>query len=512
MLKKKYNKSIVASGHELVSGAAADILRAGGNAYDAVVAAGFAGAVAEQTLTSLGGGGFLLARTAGGHKPCEEIFFDFFVDTPGRGLKEEVDPHFFPVTVDFGGSEQDFNIGLGSVAVPGILKGLLHVHDRLGRMDLGDVLYPAITLAQGHRLNEFQAGFLHLLHPIMTMTGTGRELYEPGGNYMQPGDVLRNHAMADFLDQLVVDKGESFYSGEIARHIARDMREGQGLLTFDDLAGYRVIERKPLAASFRGRTLLTGPPPSLGGSLIALSLALLENMDYAKVWGSTEHLLRTTGLMEEVERLRDQGVCTPETLATYLAEGKIPGAVERIRLFSRGTTHISISDTEGNVASMTCSNGEGSGYFAPNTGVMLNNMMGEDDLHPEGFHSAPAGVRVGSMMSPSVLLNGDEVELVIGSGGSKRIRTAITQVLTQLVDFKREPELAVQSPRLHYDGEVLQVEPGFEAEAVASLEKKVPVNIWQEKSMYFGGVHIVVPGQAGVGDHRRGGSVMVVEP
>jgi gamma-glutamyltranspeptidase/glutathione hydrolase len=345
----------------------------------------------------------------------------------------------------------------------------------------------------------------------MTMTQFGRDLYEPGGNYMQPGDILENSAMATFLEQLVVDKGESFYQGEIARRIDLDMRAGQGLLTYDDLAGYQVIERKPLAASFRGRTLLTGPPPSLGGSLIALSLALLENMDNALVWGSSEHLLRTTGLMEEVERLRDRGVCTPETLASYLAAGKIPESVERIRLFSRGTTHISISDTEGNVASMTCSNGEGSGYFAPGTGVMLNNMMGEDDLHPDGFHSAPAGERVGSMMSPSVLLKGDEVELVIGSGGSKRIRTAMTQVLTQLVDFKREPELAVQSPRLHYDGEVLQVEPGFDPEAVAALEKKVPINIWQEQSMYFGGVHLVVPGQVGVGDHRRGGSVVVVE-
>jgi len=507
----KYKRSVVATGHELVSGAAAEILDAGGNAFDAAVAAGFAGAVAEQTLTSLGGGGFLLARTAGSRKVAQEIFFDFFVDTPGRGLTHEVDPHFFPVTVDFGDSEQDFHIGLGSVAVPGILKGLLHVHERLGRMDLGDVLFPAITLAKGHELNEFQAGFLHLLHPIMTMTEAGRKLYEPGGTYMQPHDTLANPEMAAFLEQVASDRGESFYRGEIAQRINLDMREGQGLLTYEDLAGYQVIERKPLTATFRGRTLLTGPPPSLGGSLIALSLALLEDMEAPASWGSAEHLLRTTGLMQEVDFLRDQGIYTPEALATYLAEGKIPASSERIRLFSRGTTHISIADHEGNVASMTCSNGEGSGYFVPGTGVMLNNMMGEDDLHPDGFHRAPAGVRVGSMMSPSVLLNGDEVELVIGSGGSKRIRTAITQVLAQIVDFKREPELAVQSPRLHYDGEILQNEPGFSPVALDALKERVPVNIWQEKSMYFGGVHVAIPGQTGVGDHRRGGSVAVVE-
>ena len=217
MTKSKYKRSIVATGHELVSEAAADILRAGGNAFDAAVAAGFAGAVAEQTLTSLGGGGFLLARTAGRITVAREIFFDFFVDTPGRGLSRKSDPHFFPVTVDFGGSEQEFNIGLGSVAVPGILKGLLHVHERLGRMDLGDVLFPAITLAKGHELNEFQAGSLQLLHPIMTMTEAGRTLYEPGGTYLQARDTLVNSNMASFLDQVTRDRGESFYYGEIAK-------------------------------------------------------------------------------------------------------------------------------------------------------------------------------------------------------------------------------------------------------------------------------------------------------
>ena len=117
---KKSGKAIVATGHPLVSGAAVAILRSGGNAFDAAVGAGFASTVAEQTLTSLGGGGFLLARTNQG----EEILFDFFSDTPGRGLgNSNLAPHFFPVTIHFPGSDQDFNIGLGSVAVPGNLNG-----------------------------------------------------------------------------------------------------------------------------------------------------------------------------------------------------------------------------------------------------------------------------------------------------------------------------------------------------------------------------------------------------
>ncbi len=504
------SRAVVASGHDLVSRAAGQILAAGGNAFDAVVAAGFAGAVAEQTLTSLGGGGFLLARTSERNGPAREIFFDFFVDTPGKGMVAHEQPDFFPVTVDFGGSTQVFNIGLGSVAVPGILKGLLHVHDRLGWMRLADVLTPAIELARGHRLNEFQAGFLGLLRPIMTMRETGRSLYEPDGRYLQAGDILVNPDLAGFLEQLVHDRGEEFYRGGIARAIDRDMREGRGLLSYEDLAGYQVRELEPLAFSYRGRTLLTAPPPSMGGALIGLSLGLLAGITMPPDWGSGEHLLLTTGLMRQVERLRRQGVTTPGAVARFLAGGEVEPAREEIRLFPRGTTHISIADAAGNVASMTCSNGEGSGYFAPGTGVMLNNMMGEDDLHPDGFHAAPPGERVGSMMSPSLLLGRDGVELVLGSGGSKRIRTAITQVLTQIVDFQRSPETAVTSPRLHWDGEVLQVEPGFDPGALARVRDQVPVNLWQEKSMYFGGVHLVVPGRGGAADPRRGGSVVVI--
>jgi gamma-glutamyltranspeptidase/glutathione hydrolase len=156
---------------------------------------------------------------------------------------------------------------------------------------------------------------------------------------------------------------------------------------------------------------------------------------------------------------------------------------------------------------MTCSNGEGSGYFAPDTGVMLNNMMGEDDLHPEGFHSTPPGQRVGSMMAPSLLVRDREVCLVIGSGGSKRIRIAVSQVLSQVVDFGRDLKEAVEAPRLYWDGEVVQVEPGFQAASLDHLAGLVPLNIWDHLDVYFGGVHAVVPGLSGAGDPRRGGYV-----
>jgi gamma-glutamyltranspeptidase/glutathione hydrolase len=497
---KKLSKAIVATGHPLVSGAAVDILQKGGNAFDAAVGAGFAGAVAEQTLTSLGGGGFLLART----KQGEEILFDFFTDTPGRGLENTVlDPHFFPVTIHFPGSDQDFNIGLGSVAVPGNLKGFLHVHKRLGRLPLEEILQPAILLArEGLELNDWQGYFLNLLEPIVTHSTAGRKLYTIDGTCARQGDHITNPAIADFLAQLPEDHGESFYNGDLAKIIAKDMQDGQGLLTAADLAAYKVIERTPLAIGYRDYTLLTNPHPSMGGALIALALSLLETQDMSSLrHHSPEHVLQTAKLMTEVEQLREKGINAQA----------MEKSGERLRQFSRGTTHISIADAEGNVASMTCSNGEGSGYFVPGTGIMLNNMMGEDDLHPEGFHSSPPGQRVSSMMSPSLLLKNDAVAMVIGSGGSKRIRTAITQVISSIVDFGIPVQQAVEAPRIHWDGEMMQVEPGLPLESLVALEQHWPVNIWSELDVYFGGAHTVIPNIAGGGDPRRGGSVRVIE-
>jgi len=493
---KKLSKAIVATGHPLVSGAAVEILQKGGNVFDAAVGAGFAGAVAEQTLTSLGGGGFLLARTRQG----EEVLFDFFTDTPGRGHdNSELEPHFFPVTIHFPGSDQDFNIGLGSVAVPGNLKGFLHVHKRLGRLPLEEILQPAILLAsEGLELNDWQGYFLNLLKPIVTHSPVGRKLYTLDGACAKQGDHITNPEIADFLSQLPKDQGENFYNGDLAKTIEKDMLEGQGLLTAADLAAYKVIERTPLAIGYRDHILLTNPHPSMGGSLIGLALSLLETQNMSNLkYHSPAHILQSAKLMTEVEQLREQGINAQA----------MEKSGERLRQFSRGTTHISVADAEGNVASMTCSNGEGSGYFVPGTGIMLNNMMGEDDLHPEGFHSSPPGQRVSSMMSPSLLLKNNEVAMVIGSGGSKRIRTAITQVISSIVDFGIPVQQAVEDPRIHWDGEIMQVEPCLPQESLAALQKHWPVNIWSNIDVYFGGVHTVLPGIAGGGDPRRGGSV-----
>ena len=505
-----YEKSIVASGHDLVSDAAAQILQSGGNAFDAVVGAGFASAVAEPALTSLGGGGLLVGYC---QRQKRKIFYDFFVDTPGRrseNKKNELD--FFPIQVNFSGSSQEFNVGLGSVAVPGVLKGLLHTHKQLGRIPLAEIVRPARELAVGHILNQQQGHFLSLLEPIMTSTGRSKHIYQPDGVHLQQGDMLRNPEMVGFLDRLVAEGDDCFYYGDIAEKIDREMRYSGGLLTKDDLAAFVVRERAPLIVPYRGRTFVTASEPSMGGTLIALSLAVQGQLRSEETkWGSGEHLSSAVGVMLEVERQRRLGVTDPLSLNHFLEHKEhLDTSASQARLFSRGTTHVSVADSDGNCASMTCSNGEGSGYIAPGTGVMLNNMMGEDDLHPNGFHSSPPGERVFSMMSPSLLLSGDKVELVIGSGGSKRIRTAISQVITQIVEFDRSLQDAVNESRLYLDEDCLQVEPGYTQESIDWVEKILPVNVWSQKDVYFGGVHAVIPGVVGAGDPRRGGSVRVV--
>ena len=504
-----FHTSIVASGHQYVSEAAGIVLENGGNAFDAVVAAGFASAVAEPALTSLGGGGFLLAHSA---DHGDNVFFDFFVDVPGKGIKENTIPgDFFPVTVNFSGTAQDFHVGLGSVAVPGTLKGLLHVHNRLGKMSLADVIAPAKELAKGHLLNDQQAHFLKLLRPIMTMHERGRQIFEPDGQYLESGATIANPVFVQFLDHLPHGGLDEFYQGEIAHKIDAEMRDGGGVLTYDDLSGYTVYERDPLAIPYRDKTLLSAPESSMGGTLIGLYFSLLQKQPRSFKWGSREQILSYRKTMMTVEKLRHDGITSPDRLMYYMQNGSAEFEKSRTRTFVRGTTHVSVADRWGNCASMTSSNGEGSGYFVPGTGVMLNNMMGEDDLHPEGFHTGTPGKRVLSMMSPSLLLQEDSVQLVIGSGGSKRIRTAVSQVLEMVVDHGATIREAVDAPRLYLDEDVLQIEPGFDLVEIAAVAEGVPVNVWPQKDVYFGGVHCVIPGKAGAGDSRRGGSVVSIE-
>lgn len=475
------SQPLVAAGHPAVAAAAGEVLTAGGNAFDAVVAAGFAGAVAEPALTSLAGGGFCLARTAAG----EEVLVDFFVDTPGRGLAAPPVPHFDEVVVAFEVATQSFHCGPGSIAVPGCLPGYLHVHQRLGRLDLDRVVAPAVRLARdGVALLPRQAGIVALLEAILTRTPEGRALFAPAGRLLAEGDVVRNPDLGDLLAELGRGGDVRFDRGPLADALL-SVTAGDGLVTAEDLAAYRVVERPPLEVTWRGRRVLTNPAPSFGGTLIA---AALDRLGDGPADAAT-----LVAVAAEVDRHRRAILAG--------ADPRRPGS-------ARGTTHVSVWDGEGGAAAMTTSNGECSGDVVPGTGILTNNVLGEDDLHPDGFHAAPPGLRVASMMAPTLVVGADgATEAVIGSGGSKRIRSAITQVLTHLVVHGRAPQAAVDAPRAHWDTDHVEAEPGFSEAELAALAALGPVSRWPAPSMYFGGAHLVVPGAGAAGDARRDGGV-----
>jgi gamma-glutamyltranspeptidase/glutathione hydrolase len=468
----------VAAGDPATAAAAVEALRAGGNAYDAAVAAVFAAAVAEPTLSSLGGGGFLLARTADG----TATVVDFFVDTPGRGLGEAApEPHFTPVTVRFSGAEQVFHVGYGSAGVPGTLAGLLHVHRTLGRLDLAAVVAPARALASaGAVISGVQAEIIRLLADILTLTAEGRAVFAPDGHLPRAGDRLTNHAYADFLADVAAGRVTGFADPPLAAATGSMMQAHHGLLGPADLEAYRVVERAPLEVHVRGCRVLTNPPPAFGGGLVAHGLELL---DAGADLGRALMAISDRDLIAQVRSVK-------------------------------GTTHVSVADADGNVAAMTTSNGSCSGVFVPGTGVQLNNVMGEQDLHPDGFHAAPPGLRVGSMMSPTVVELPDGRVVALGSGGSERIRSSITQVVTRLIDGAHVAD-AVRAPRLHWDGQAFQAEPGLDHEVLRALTVGRHVNVWPSRDLYFGGVNAVVTGAGAAeaaGDDRRDGAAHVLDP
>jgi gamma-glutamyltranspeptidase/glutathione hydrolase len=517
------NLGIASSGHPETSRAAAEILKAGGNAFDAVLAALCTAIVAEPLLVSLGGGGFLVAKPTADRSRV----YDFFCQTPSKRRPEE-DIDFYPIMADFGTALQEFHIGMGSMAVPGVVAGLFEIHRDLARMPISDIISPAVDLARaGVPVDSFQHYITRILRPILEATPQALSLFESRG---QPGqlvaenELLRNPDFADALLALAAEGPDLFYRGEWARQLAGDSREMGGQITYADLEAYRVMRRDPVRFRYRGAECAINAPPSPGGCLVAFALGLLSDwLESASMresgWGNPEHLLallramRASSLARKefelelgLDRKKVEALLDEETLRRW-REG-----LHLNTMFSRGTTHISVADADGNLASLTGSNGEGCAYVMPGTGIMLNNMLGEEDLNQGGFHRWAEGRRMASMMSPALAQLADGTRIALGSGGSNRIRSAVMQVLVNLLDFRLPLVEAVAAPRIHLENEMLSYETGFRSSSIEALAQVVPqLHEWPEKNLFFGGVHAVTVNPArefaGAGDPRRCGAV-----
>lgn len=477
---------IVAAGHPAVAAAGRTILEAGGNAFDALVACGFVSCVVEIGFASLAGGGYMVARPAG----AEPVFCDFFVNHPGLGGSVAPEGSFAEVLVQFPSAVQPFHCGPASVAVPGCLDGLLTVLRRWGRLDPASVVEPARRLAAtGVEVSSLQAKVLGLLAPIVVRTEACRRLLAPAGRVLVAGDHYRNEALAGFLSDIGSGAVSGWGSGAARTALLSTVGTGHGLLTSEDVDAYEVAASPAAAAAFADHRVFVAAGSSFGGPLVA---AALRRWDETVGVGAALDAV-AVGVQRWVDERRG------ELLA---------GFADSVGT-ARGTTHISVADSDGNVAAMTLSNGECSGDVIEGTGVLCNNMLGEDDLHPDGFHAGVPGTRVGSMMSPLVVLDfAGSCVGALGSGGSKRIRSALVQVVARHLVGGESWSDAVAAPRVHAEDGVIQCEPGVDAAALAAASG-MAVNQWAERDMYFGGVHVVEPGVGGVGDGRREGSVAV---
>ncbi|MFT3863528.1 MAG: gamma-glutamyltransferase [Solirubrobacterales bacterium] len=468
---------VVAAGHPESAAAGAAALRAGGNAVDAAVGAVLASFAVESPLTGLGAGGYMVVHDRG-----ETTLLDFFVAAPGLdGIARTEE--LAPVDVVFDASTvQTFYVGPVSCAVPGTPAGLVEALRRFGSMPLAELAAPAIRLArEGAPVNHQQAYILEILEPIHSRLAGTRELYAPDGRTLREGETFRFEALAEALERFAAEGVVPFYRGEVAAALSDFVLERGGTLGRGDLAAYAAIERTPVRAEFRGAEVLTNPLPSAGGTLIAYALDLLEKLG---------------------------PVSGPE----QLVEAMDAANAHRADLLG-STTHISVIDADGVCAAVTCSNGSGSGVLVPGTGVILNNMLGEEDLNPNGFHSIPPGRRVPSMMAPTVVLRDGEVVLAVGSAGSNRIRSAILQTVVRFLEQGMGPQEAIDAPRLHSEGGVVQAEPGIDPEALRRIEARgVPVARHPALNLFFGGVQAVARDPEtgalrGGGDPRRGGAV-----
>jgi gamma-glutamyltranspeptidase/glutathione hydrolase len=457
-------RGAIAAGHVLTAEAGADVLRAGGNAVDACVAASFVSWVCESSLTGPGGGGFMLVHDA---REERTRLLDFFVAVPREraGASE-----LLALEVDFDGdTQQVFRTGPAAVGVPGTALGLEEAHRRFGSLPWADLVAPAVRLArEGVTLTPAQ-GYLHrILDDLLRHTPEGDAMYGPG-RPVREGERFAVPELAETLERIAAEGARTLYDGELAERIVGHVRGGGGALTLDDLASYRVVRRRPLAAEYRGHELRTNPPPSSGGVLVALGLGALG----AEPPG-------------------------PRAVAAAMDAQEAVRGPAFVRALHRG-----------GAASLSASLGSGSGVVVPGTGIHLNNMLGEADLTE---HARP-GDRLTSMMAPSIVLRDGRPRLVLGSAGSARLRGAILQVVANVVGTGMDVEAAVGAPRVHVEGGVAHCEDPAAADLLETAGYAVVR--FRRRNLYFGGVSAVevrADGRlAAAGDPRRGGAGVIVE-
>jgi gamma-glutamyltranspeptidase / glutathione hydrolase len=518
-------------------GAGARIAEQGGNAVDAVIASLVVALVNEPGVASLGGSAFFTIEPADRSWP---VTIDGAVTMPGRGVPDlraesARTEGLRDVVLGYGGGTA-MSVGHGSVGTPGALAAIEAAHAGYGRLPWAAVLAPAIEVAEaGFRLGAAAAAYLdHVRNPVFGWhPQTTSALHHPDGRPVLVGEWIRIPGLSDFLRSYAGSGSSAFYRGPVAEQIEAEMADCGGLLTAADLIGYQPVVRPALSLPTGRWRLATNPPPSIGGAVLAAMLLLMSGRpetdwtldDLAHLVAVQQAVLqhRADHLDESTER---------EVAATALLDGVLAGGQGWLRS-SPSTLNVSAVDVEGTACAVTASAGYGSGVPAADTGIWLNNCLGEHELNRSGLHELPVGARLASNMAPTVGRRDDGAVLAIGSPGADRITTSILQVLAPLVaaqeggpGWQLDTDLLqrlVDRPRLHVRLDdpggrcVVDHEPDLTPilTGVGGLAGRVPGLGWCQHAepMYFGAVGVagssVAGGLCAAADARRHGAAAV---
>lgn len=448
----------MAGGHPATVRAGIDVLEAGGTAADAAVAAGLVSCVAETVMTGLFGGGHAIYHDA----PSGLVRnLDCFCAVPSGTGGELLE-----LDVPFGEETVRYAIGAASCAVPGVPAGLGALWRSYGRLPWAELCAPAIRIArEGVPMPPAHVSCLAMLEPVMTMR-EGARIYAPHGRLLRPGDRLEQPGLVAALESIAEEGAESIYTGSIAEALLSLVEDRGGVVTRADLEVYRPVWRDPVEVAYAGTRFLTR--------------------------GGLSHVAPTLECLPTLAALAEPG----RTLALLDALGAVPGSETH-------TTNLVTVDAQGSVCVLTTSLGLGSGDWLPGLDVHLNSMLGEVDLLVGRLEPR---ARMESMMAPSIAVGPDGPVLAIGAAGGTRLRTALVGVAAGVLDEGLDPQAAVDRPRVHRAGAVVNAEPGVDDGALDELEARgLTVRRWPSTHHYFGGVSLVARAGA-AGDPRRSGA------
>ena len=540
---------IVVSSQELASRAGVEMMQAGGNAVDAAVATGFALAVVHPGAGNLGGGGFMLVRTADG----KTHFLDYREKAPAAAKAD--------MYLDAQGNviEGATEYGYKSIGVPGSVAGMVYAEQKYGKLALKRVMAPAIRLArEGHALSWEEAQDFHDKH--LAEFPESRRIFQRDGNYYQPGEIFRQPDLARTLERIAA-KPDDFYHGALARELAAAMQKGGGLITADDLAQYQVKEREPVRGTYRGYEIISAPPPSSGGTVLIESLNILEGYDLAKLGNrSAQSIHYTTEAFRRAFFDRAEFMGDPDFSKIPVAQlidkkyaagwrdsidaihASASNELKRPAIFSEleqyaathpqpqanhdapHTTHYSVMDAQGNAVAVTTTINDwfGSRVTAEGLGFLMNDEMDDFSAKPgvpnsDGLIQGPAnaigpGKRPLSSMAPTIVVRDGKTVLVMGSPGSSRIITTVANVLIGVVDYGMNIQEAVNAPRFHNQWlpDLLYVERWFSPDTMQALQKmgyNVDVSgYWSEAECIA--IDLKTGERLGASDGRGGGKAV----